>query len=284
MRIFISADMDGITGITHPDQMFEGRPGYLAGCEAMTADVSAAIEGTLRAEPAAEFVVADGHSQGRNLFIEKLHESASLVCGPMHESVRPLSQAQGMEGCDLAFFIGYHAKAGTPGGLLAHTWAGPVIADVRLNGVSVGETGINAAVAGHWDMPLGLVSGAHDLRPEVEALECGTLFAQTKQSYGRTAALCLPAKKSRETISRTAQGAVEAMRSGGLRPYKPTLPMVMEVDTHRREQADKACRAKGTERAGERTIRVTAESTLQATLTMWEAMCRAQDEPPNWLT
>lgn len=283
MRIFISADMDGITGITHPDQMFEGRPGYAAGCEAMTADVNAAIEGALRAAPGAEFVVADGHSQGRNLLIEKLHAAAALVCGPMHETSRPLSQAQGIEGCQLAFFVGYHAKAGTEGGLLAHTWAGPVIADVRLNGLSVGEVGINAAVAGHWDIPLGMVSGAHDLRPELEALNCGILLAQTKQSYGRTVALCLSAKKSRAVITETAEAAVKARQQGKLKPFKPTLPVTMEVDTHRREQAQKAAQVPGVKQTEERTVSVTAESTLQAALTMWKAMCHAQNEAPNWL-
>ncbi|MCB9932007.1 MAG: M55 family metallopeptidase [Planctomycetes bacterium] len=283
MRIFISADMDGITGITHPDQMFEGRPGYLAGCEAMTADVNAAIEGALRAAPGAEFVVADGHSQGRNLIIEQLHEAAALVCGPMHESSRPLSQAQGIEGCELAFFVGYHAKAGTEGGLLAHTWAGPVIADVRLNGLSVGEVGINAAVAGHWDIPLGMVSGAHDLRPELEALNCGTLLAQTKQSYGRTAALCLGVQKSRAVIAGSAEAAVRALRNGKLMPFKPRLPVTMEVDTHRREQAQKAAEVPDVKLTSERTIIVTTETTLQAALTMWKAMCHAQAEPPTWL-
>jgi D-amino peptidase len=201
----------------------------------------------------------------------------------MHESVRPLSQAQGIERCDLAFFIGYHAKAGTPGGLLAHTWAGPVIADVRLNGLSVGETGINAAVAGHWDIPLGVVSGAHDLRPEVDALECGTVFAQTKHSYGRTAALCLSAKKSHAVIAQSAETAVRAFSDGKLKPWKPALPVTLEVDTHHREQAEKAASVPGVDRPGERTVSVTADDTLQAALIMWKAMCRAQDTPPGWL-
>ncbi|MCC6464773.1 MAG: M55 family metallopeptidase, partial [Planctomycetes bacterium] len=251
----------------------------------MTADINAAITGALREAPEAEFVVCDGHGVMRNILIEELHEAAQLVVGPASPENKPLCQAQGCdETCDLAFFTGYHSRAGTPNGLLSHTWVGSTICNVRINGEPAGETALNGAIVGHWDVPVGLVSGAHELGPEVAAsLPAGTVFVSTKQTYGATAALCLPPAKTRKLLEDGASEAVRRFKAGKLAPLKPRLPVRMEAEMYRREMADKACRAPGLERLDERTVAVTEATTIAAASRMWTAICRAQDEEPAWL-
>lgn len=296
MRIFISADIEGCTGIVHRDQLMPEGKTYVAARKLMTGDINAAIVGALRVDPAAEFVVCDGHGVMRNILLEELHEAAQLVIGPATVENKPLCQSQGCDDSfDLAFFTGYHSKAGTllrpegfvgqaPGGLLSHTWVGSTICNFRMNGQVVGEAALNAAVVGTWDIPVGLVVGAHELGPECEqTLPGGHVFVQTKTSYGPTCALCLPPAKTRKLIEDGAEEAVKRFKAGKLKALKPKLPVTMEIEVYRREMADKACRVAGVERTGERTIAVTAPRVDQAAVLAWTAVVRAQDEDPAWL-
>ncbi|MCA8936849.1 MAG: M55 family metallopeptidase [Planctomycetes bacterium] len=285
MKIFISADMEGVTGIVHGDQLMPSGKTYERGRKLMTADINAAITGALREAPEAEFVVCDGHAVMRNIILEELHEAAQLVIGPAHPNNKPLCQSQGCdESFDLAFFTGYHSRAGTPNGLLSHTWVGSTISNFRINGDLVGETAINAAVVGHWDIPVGLVSGANELEPEAQAtIPEGFVFAGTKKTYGFSAALCLPPAKTQKLLNEGAAEAVRRFKEGKLKPYKPTQPVTFEVEVHRREMADKSAQVPGVERKNERTITVTADSTIAAAETMWRGVCRAQDSEPDWL-
>lgn len=285
MKIFISADMEGVTGVVHRDQLVPEGKTYERARKLMTEDVNAVITGALREEPAAEFVICDGHGVMRNLILEDLHEAAQLVIGPASPSNKPLCQSQGCdETCDVAFFTGYHSRAGTQGGLLSHTWVGSAITNIRVNGEIVGETALNAAVVGHWDIPVALVSGAHELEPEARAtIPEGFVFVSTKQTYGFTAALCLPPAKTHKLLN---EGAAEAMRrfkGGKLKPHKPKLPVTISVEFHRREMAAKAAEVAGIEREDERTIAATADNTKQAAELAWKAVCRAQEEEPGWL-
>ncbi len=285
MRIFISADIEGCTGIVHRDQLMPEGKTYGAARKLMTGDINAAILGALRADPGAEFVVCDGHGVMRNILLEELHESAQLVIGPATVENKPLCQVQGCDDSfDLALFVGYHSRAGTQGGLLAHTWVGSTICNFRINGQLVGEAALNAAVVGTWDIPVGLVVGASELAPECEqTLPGGHVFVQTKQTYGPTAALCLPPSKTRRLIEDGAEEAVKRFQAGKLKALKPKLPVTMEVEVYRREMADKACRVAGVERVAERVIAVTAPRVDLAAAAAWNAVVRAQDEEASWL-
>ena len=194
MRIFISADMEGATGVVHRDQLMPEGKTYAQARKLLTGDVNAAIEGALRADGEAEVVVCDGHGVMRNIVLEELHERAQLVIGPASVDNKPLCQSQGCdESFDLAMFVAYHSRAGTRGGLLSHTWIGSAICNFSINDTLVGETAINAAIVGHWGIPVALVTGAHELEVEAgQTLPPGFVFVATKRSYGSTAALCLP--------------------------------------------------------------------------------------------
>jgi D-amino peptidase len=165
MKVLISADMEGTCGVVSWVHVMP--PEYAGGSEPtnqseydrarlrMTREVNAAIEGALEAG-AEEVIVNDSHDGMRNLLPEELHRDCRFISG----NDKPLSMMQGvdLDGVGAVFFTGYHAKAGTPNAPLAHTWTG-WLNDVRINGRSTGEFGINAIVAGHFDVPIVLVTG-----------------------------------------------------------------------------------------------------------------------------
>lgn len=165
MKVLISADMEGTCGVVSwvqvmPPEVASGsEPSstteYERARRRMTREVNAAIEGAL-AGGAEEIIVNDSHDGMRNLLPEDMHPNCRWISG--HD--KPLGMMQGvdLDGVGAVFYTGYHAKAGTPGGPLAHTWTG-WLQDVRIDGRSVGEFGINAAVAGYFGVPVVLVTG-----------------------------------------------------------------------------------------------------------------------------
>ncbi|MCA8939410.1 MAG: M55 family metallopeptidase, partial [Planctomycetes bacterium] len=285
MRIFISADMEGATGIVHGDQLMPSGKTYVDGKKLLTGDINAAIEGALSEAPDAEFVICDGHGIMRNIFLEDLHERASLVIGPATFENKPLCQSQGIdESFDLAFFLGYHSRAGTPNGLLSHTWVGSTITNFRINGEIAGETAINGAVVGAFGVPVGLVVGASELGPEAEeSLPGEFVFVATKQTLGFNAAICMTPKRTKKLISDGAAEAVRRFRAGRLQVKSPSIPVTMEVETHRREMADKTALVPDIERTGERSFATTADRADIAAARIWHAVVRAQDLQAEWL-
>ncbi len=285
MRVFISADMEGITGIVHRDQLMPDGKTWPAGRALMTGDVNAAIEGVLDEAPDASFVVNDGHAVMRNVLLEELHDRAELVIGPATVENKPLCQATGIEdGFDLLLLIGHHTMAGTPGGLLSHTWSGRVVENFRLNGQRIGEIALNSAIAGTFGVPPGLVTGTDRLGEEVAATLPGdVVHVAVKRTLGPTAALCRTPRVARAAIREGAAEAVRRLRDGRLTPLVPRPPVIMEVDTYRREMATKALRAGTVERVGESTLRVEAPDAAAAARAMWAAVARAHDEIGSWL-
>lgn len=154
MKVYISADMEGVTGVTHPQDVIPGRPRYERFRHLLTADVNAAIEGAAEAG-ATEFVVNEAHDGMRNVVLEDLDERAELIIGDM----KSLVMMEGFEGADAVFFVGYHARAGTSD-VLSHTFDNPaVVTDVELNGEPCSEARMNATLAGLQGIPVGLVTG-----------------------------------------------------------------------------------------------------------------------------
>jgi len=139
MKVYISCDMEGVSGIVDSKQTRMDGEEYKRAQKLMTGEVNAAIEGAL-AGGATEILVNDSHGLMRNILIEELNPNAQLISG----SSKPLSMMQGIdESFDAAFFIGYHAQAGTPYSVLDHTYSS-IVYQVSLNGRPVGETGLNA--------------------------------------------------------------------------------------------------------------------------------------------
>jgi len=222
LRVFISADMEGVTGVTHSQDVIPGRSQYERFRRFLTADVNAAIEGASRAG-ATEFLVNEAHDGMRNVVLEDLDERAELIVG----SRKPLSMMQGFEGSDVAFFIGYHARAGAEG-VLSHTFNGPsVVTDVQLNGGPCSEARMNATLAGLAGIPVGLVTGDDLTCAEAESLYTGVQTAQVKTAIDRYTARCLPQRVALERIRDAAEAAV---RGGDLAPYAPGPPYTFTVE------------------------------------------------------
>lgn len=281
MKIFIAADLEGATGVVHHDQLMPDGRGYAAAQRLLTADVNAAIEGVLRVSPTSTFVVGDGHGPMRNIILEELHDAAELVIGSAKPQNKPLCQLQGIdESFDLACMVGYHSKAGTPSGLLAHTYIGSLVREWRLNGVPVGEVQMNAAVLGSFGVPVGMIVGNSDLEPEVRAWDRNVEFVSTKRTLGPTAAICATPGRTHSLIAAAAARVVSQNIHADLYNIGHTR---IEVDTYRREQCEKASSANGITTTGEFTIVAEADTAAEAFQLMWRACTRALDESPGCL-
>ncbi len=153
-KVFISADMEGISGISASDQLSPSGAEYGRSRKMMAEDVNAAIRGARRGG-ATEIVVNDSHGSMRNLRLEDLDDQVRLIS----HSFKPSGMMEGLdESFDAVIFIGYHARAGNATGLFAHTGSG-VVRDVRVNGTSLGEGGLNTMVAAWYGVPVALVTG-----------------------------------------------------------------------------------------------------------------------------
>jgi D-amino peptidase len=213
----------------------------------MTAEANAAIQGALDGG-ATTVLVNDSHWTMRNLLAEELHPAAELMSG----GPKPRSMMEGIEReSDVAFFIGYHAKAGTRNAVLDHTYTDRIL-DVRLSGRSVGELGLNAALAGAFGVPVNLVSGDAALVKEaMELLGADLVTVETKEAVSRHAARNIAPGLSCQRLREAATRAMRARRT----PLTLPAPIVLEVDFSKTVEADMAEVAPGTERCGGRTVR-----------------------------
>lgn len=284
MKLYIVADMEGATGIVHRDQLVaEGGAPFQAGCRLLTGDVNAVVEGAV-SEGVTEVVVSEGHANMRNIVIEELHEAARLVKGPATFANKPLCQVQGLdESFQLAAFVGFHSRAGTPRGLLSHTWAGAIVHEITLDGRVVGETAINAAICGAYGVPVGLVCGADDVAAEARADLGDVEVGVTKKALGFNLAECWGPKATRKVLFEAGARAVRRAKGGALQPVRHGDPVVAELETHRREMADKMALVPGLERVGERRVRVRTKDVRDALSTLWHGVTLAFHEPADWL-
>lgn len=260
MRVFISADMEGISGIATLEDVSKGEHGYDRAAERMAADVNAAVEGALEAG-AEDVLVNDSHASMANVDPGDLHEAATLIRGKQ----KPRSMMQGVAADhDVAFFVGYHAKAGTPAALLNHTYYGSEIVDVRVDGRLVGELGANAGLARSMGVPVGLVTGDDKTVVEAEDELEDVETVAVKTGIERFTAACRPLEDARTDIRRAATRAVERAAVGDFEQPPVPEPVTMEIDWVTTNFAVAAVRAGGVEPVDGRTVRLTGETYSEA--------------------
>ncbi|MEV7653949.1 M55 family metallopeptidase [Streptomyces anulatus] len=244
MKLLISVDMEGISGIVHSSETNPERYDYQRGRELMTAEANAVIAGVLDADPTAEVLVADAHGTFRNLLPEQLDRRSRLVRG----KPRALNMLAGLdEETDAALFVGYHVRAGEGPGVLAHTMNGEIL-DVRVAGRSLGEIGLNAAMAGHLGVPVVLLSGDDAACAEVTDLVPETVTVAVKEALGMAAAVTLHPEEARDRLRRAAADAVA--RRAEIPPLALTGPLDVEVDLASPHTIDLATLVPGVSRAG----------------------------------
>jgi D-amino peptidase len=223
LKIYISADMEGVVGVVSNEQLGPQGFEYARFREFMTQEVNAAIQGAI-AGGATEIVISDSHGNGQNLLIEKLPSNVMVV----RSWPRPLGMMQGIdETFSGAIFIGYHTGTTNLEGVRAHTLSSARLADVKLKGVSVSEAGINAAIAGHFNVPIIMVSGDDAVVKETTALLGNIEGAVVKWASGFHSARTMTPEASYELIRQKAQRAVTRVRE--FKPYKLLAPIELDV-------------------------------------------------------
>lgn len=242
MRVYITADLEGINGVVLNDHVDPDRKDYTLAREWMLKEVNAAIRGAVEAG-AREVVVNDSHNVMTNLILDKLHPAASLLSG----SNKPFSMVEGLdETFGAIFFIGYHAKVGTHKAVQDHTYSYSLIHDVRINDISVGEFGLNAGMAGHFGVPIALITGDKAVVQEAKALVSDIESVIVKEATSRYAAMCYPFEQTLDEIYRMARRAVEL--AANKKVFKFPSPLTLKVVFQKTEFADKAQRLGNVER------------------------------------
>ncbi len=279
MNVFISCDMEGATGVVHPDQLSNKGFDYPRARKFLTGDVAAACEGAMEAG-AERVVVCDGHGAMRNLLLEDLPEAVEVVVGPA--SSRALCQMEGLDGTfDAAMFVGYHARHGTPGAVLPHTWIGAVVHEVSVNGLVFGETALNAAVAGHHGVPVVLVVGDEAVAREAEELLPDVETVVVKTAVGRASAICRTPKWTARAIREAAARALR--RKKRPKPFTVRAPVVFEIAFHDVRMADRAMKRPGLERVGPRSVAFSRKTFPEAAVEAWRALEWVASEDAEFL-
>ena len=257
MRVFISVDIEGIAGVVGREEGSQGNAEYERARRLMTAEASAAVRGIMNADPDSEVTIADAHGTFRNIIPELLDRRARLIRG----KPRPLAMIEGIQGgFDAAAFVGYHGRSGTGDSVLSHTFTG-TRADVRVNGQSFGEIGLNAAVAGSFGVPVLLVTGDASVEAEVQDLLPGTATVVVKRGIGQLAADSLHPDLACSLIEET---AVHTVRHLAARPFVVSGPVDLEVAVSLPAYADQAMIIPGIERVQGRGLRYAAPDYLTA--------------------
>ncbi|MCW5880189.1 MAG: M55 family metallopeptidase [Anaerolineae bacterium] len=272
--VFISADMEGISGIIDNEYTTPGHSDYPRARQFMTDDVNAAVEGA-QAGGAGDIVVNDSHGPMRNILIERLHPAARLISGsPKRLSMMTgiadgpdtvLVGGDGQRRWDMAFLVGYHARAGVADAILDHTWTYSIF-EVHLNGREVGEIGLNAAVAGSLGIPVALVTGDEKACAEAsELLGTGLQTAVVKRAVGRYAAELLPLPAAHARIRAAAEAAVAGPRPA---PFVVAPPIHLVVGWGKTMHAEMAATVPGSRRIDGRHVEITLDNMMDVYLAL----------------
>ncbi len=230
LKVYISADMEGIAGVVDQAQLGPSGFEYSQFRKFMTAEVNAAIEAA-RDAGATEIVVSDSHGNGLNLLLDALPQDIILV----RAWPRPLGM---MEGIDDSFsaviFIGYHASAGNTGGIAAHTMSGSDFLSVKINGIEITEGGINALIAGHFGVPVVMISGDDAAVREVTDMVGPIEGAVVKWHYSHTSGRTLMPQAAQALIKEKAEAGLR--RRHELQPFRIEGPLSLDL-TYKNDKA-----------------------------------------------
>ncbi len=223
LKVYISADMEGITGVVTGDQLSPAGFEYGRFREFMTAEVLAAIQGA-RDAGATEIVVSDSHGNGESLLIERFPADVTIV----RSWPRPLMMMQGIDSTfDAAIFIGYHSATTNPRGVRAHTISSARLTAVELNGRAMSEAGINAAIAGHFGVPVVMLSGDDAVVEETRTLLGDVEGAVVKRAISFHSAATMTPEAGQNLIREKARAALQ--RRSAFKPYVLSAPIRLDI-------------------------------------------------------
>ncbi|HEX9563927.1 MAG TPA: M55 family metallopeptidase [Gemmatimonadaceae bacterium] len=223
VKVYISVDMEGVGGVVTSEQLGPTGFEYARARQWMTDEALAAIQGA-REAGATEIIVSDSHGNGQNLLIDQFPADVTLI----RSWPRPLMM---MEGIDASFaaavFVGYHAGTSNVNGVRAHTMSSATLTSVKLNGVEVPEGGLNAAIAGHFGVPVVAVTGDDAAVAEVRQFTGPIAGAVVKRAISFHAASTLTPKAAQDLIRASVKSGVEQRASS--RPHILAGPITLEM-------------------------------------------------------
>ena len=263
MRVHIISDIEGVAGIVKWAQTGGDQTLYHESRKLYTEEINAAVRGA-KAAGATEIVVMDCHGAGgdytfNSLLPAELDPDCEFVIQNEWTEYTEFLE----EGCDAALFVGMHAMAGTPDGVLSHTVSGQAWQNLSFNGTLVGETGINAALCGHWGCPVLLVTGDRAVcREGRELLGEELTTVEVKVGLGRFSARNIPAVRAREMIEDGAKRALKDLKA--VQPYDPGRPCEIEIEFTSPDRLVEYRNRKNVEVAGPRTIVARGDDWWQA--------------------
>jgi len=221
-KYMVRCDIEGVSGVVSYEQAEPGKPEFVFGQKMFMSDLLALLEG-LNQGGAGEIIVYDEHYYGRNIDIDMLPENVTAICG------KPPYKTEWAGGLDASFagllLLGFHSKRNT-GELLHHSYE-PDIKDLILNGVSVGEIGIEAAIAGDWGVPLVMITADSAGVKEAETLVHGVIGVSVKESLWHSGGACPSAKLTARLIREAAKKVVTNPPSS--KPWKVENPELKVV-------------------------------------------------------
>jgi D-amino peptidase len=257
LKVYISADMEGVAGAVTGDQLGPSGFEYGAFREYMTREVLSAIDAA-REMGATEIVVSDSHGNGENLLLDLLPEDIQLV----RSWPRPLMMMEGIdESFDAALLVGYHASTTNPRGVRAHTMSSANLTAIRVNGVDMPEAGISALIAGHFGVPVVMISGDDAIAAEALELLGDIETAVVKWSYGFHSARTLMPAPAREVIAQKTRAALA--RLDDFRPYRMQAPLRLEISYKNYMPAEVMAYLPVVERVDAHTIRFEARDAVE---------------------
>lgn len=223
MKWMIRVDMEGVTGVVNMKQVVPGAADYEFGRGMLMHDLLAVLDGLLQS-PEDEVVLYDIHFFGTNVDLHQLDPRVTAICGKPHYT--PGNRSYLDESFDGMILLGLHARAEMPGSLLNHNYEHD-IRTMSVNGVVVGEIGLEALMAGEAGVPLVMVTADSEGAKETAELLPGTITVSVKQSLGDTAAACLPPARTAALLKKGALRCAAA--AAELKPYRLDGPIELDM-------------------------------------------------------
>jgi D-amino peptidase len=255
MHVLISADMEGVTGVTCPDDVEPGNRRWDYFRKMLTGDVNAAVAG-FAAAGADDILVNEAHASKRNLLIDMLDDRAIALTG----SQKRWGMMEGIEDRpDAVAFVGYHAGAGRQG-VLSHTYIASTILGVRINDRPASEGAMNALLAAEFGVPVVLVTGDDRTCADAADWAPGAELVTVKTCVDRFTARCLPPAKTANLIQSAAERSLRALAP----PKPPAGPFRYEIDFQVTNPVNAATAIPGVEQTGERQVAFTLPTMAQA--------------------
>jgi D-amino peptidase len=234
MKVYVSADIEGISGVVSSTETEPLSPEWARARRLMMGEVNAAVEGALAAG-ATEIVVNDAHGTKKNLMVEDLNPAATLLSGEW----KMYSMMAGLDShFAAALFIGYHARVNSSHASVDHTFYDPgTVQGVWLNRIEVGEYGLNGALAGCFGVPVALVTGDQTVCAQAREFFGDHLeTVVVKEAVSRTAAKILAPSRAQEMIRAAAERALKKEHTA----YRLQAPITLRLRFARSSQADRA--------------------------------------------